>query len=113
MATFLVVLKCNAGLLLVKREEWSGFFRDYEIALDIMSSYMPPGPGTAAIFAGGGVPKDFIQITATSVAATARQRTGESPTWRRSRSRPTTLSSAARAGPASTPSASHGERKRP
>jgi len=45
------------------------FFRDYEIALDIMSRYMPPGPGTAAIFAGGGVPKDFIQITATSVAA--------------------------------------------
>jgi deoxyhypusine synthase len=44
------------------------FFRDYEIALDIMSRYMPPGPGTAAIFAGGGVPKDFIQITATSVA---------------------------------------------
>jgi deoxyhypusine synthase len=44
------------------------FFRDYEIALDIMSRYMPPGPGTAAIFVGGGVPKDFIQITATSVA---------------------------------------------
>jgi deoxyhypusine synthase len=45
------------------------FFRDYEIALDIMGRYMPPGPGTAAIFVGGGVPKDFIQITATSVAA--------------------------------------------
>ncbi|HUO63987.1 MAG TPA: deoxyhypusine synthase family protein [Terriglobales bacterium] len=44
------------------------FFRDYDIALDIMSRYMSPGPGTAAIFAGGGVPKDFIQITATSVA---------------------------------------------
>ena len=29
--------------------------------------YMPPGPGTSAIFLGGGVPKDFIQITATSV----------------------------------------------
>jgi deoxyhypusine synthase len=45
------------------------FFRDYEIALGIVSRYMPPGPGTAAIFVGGGVPKDFIQITATSVAA--------------------------------------------
>ncbi len=45
------------------------FFRDYEIALGIMGRYMPPGPGTAAIFVGGGVPKDFIQITATSVAA--------------------------------------------
>ena len=45
------------------------FFRDYDIALDIMSRYMAPGPGTAAIFIGGGVPKDFIQITATSVAA--------------------------------------------
>ena len=45
------------------------FFRDYEVALDVMSGYMPPGPGTAAIFVGGGVPKDFIQITATSVAA--------------------------------------------
>ena len=45
------------------------FFRDYEIALDVMGRYMPPGPGTAAIFVGGGVPKDFIQITATSVAA--------------------------------------------
>src|SRR5262245_61774067 len=45
------------------------FFRDYDVALDIMSRYMPPGPGTAAIFVGGGVPKDFIQITATSVAA--------------------------------------------
>jgi deoxyhypusine synthase len=45
------------------------FFRDYDLALDIMSRYMPPGPGTAAIFIGGGVPKDFIQITATSVAA--------------------------------------------
>jgi deoxyhypusine synthase len=45
------------------------FFRDYEVALAIMGRYMPPGPGTAAIFVGGGVPKDFIQITATSVAA--------------------------------------------
>jgi hypothetical protein len=69
MATFFVVLKCNAALLLVKLEEWAGFSRDYEIALDIMSRYMPPEPGTAAIFAGGGVPKDFIQITATTVAA--------------------------------------------
>src|SRR5215831_18206149 len=43
MATFLVVLKSNAGLLLVKREEWSEFLRDYEIAPDIMRRYMPPG----------------------------------------------------------------------
>ena len=45
------------------------FFRDYETALAMMSRYMAPGPGTGAIFLGGGVPKDFIQITATSVAA--------------------------------------------
>lgn len=45
------------------------FFADYELALQIMSRYMPPGPGTAAIFLGGGVPKDFLQITATSVKA--------------------------------------------
>jgi deoxyhypusine synthase len=44
------------------------FFRDYETALAIMDRFMPPGPGTAAIFLGGGVPKDFIQITATSVS---------------------------------------------
>ena len=34
----------------------------------MMNRYMAPGPGTAAIFLGGGVPKDFIQITATSVS---------------------------------------------
>lgn len=45
------------------------FFKDYEIALAIMGHFMAPGPGTAAIFVGGGVPKDFIQITATSVCA--------------------------------------------
>jgi deoxyhypusine synthase len=45
------------------------FFADYEIALRIMGRYMPPGPGTSAIFLGGGVPKDFLQITATSVKA--------------------------------------------
>src|SRR5882724_13557638 len=45
------------------------FFKDYEIALAIMNRFMTPGPGTAAIFFGGGVPKDFIQITATSVQA--------------------------------------------
>ena len=45
------------------------FFADYEIALRIMGRYMPPGPGTSAVFLGGGVPKDFIQITATSVKA--------------------------------------------
>ena len=45
------------------------FFRDYEVALRIMDRYMAPGRGTSAIFFGGGVPKDFIQITATSVCA--------------------------------------------
>jgi deoxyhypusine synthase len=45
------------------------FFKDYDIALGIMNRYMSPGPGTSAIFLGGGVPKDFIQITATSVRA--------------------------------------------
>jgi deoxyhypusine synthase len=45
------------------------FFRDYELALRIMDRYMAPGRGTSAIFVGGGVPKDFIQITATSVCA--------------------------------------------
>ena len=45
------------------------FFADYDLALQIMSRYMPPGPGTSAIFLGGGVPKDFLQITATSVKA--------------------------------------------
>jgi deoxyhypusine synthase len=44
------------------------FFRDYEIALAVMNRFMAPGPGTAAIFLGGGVPKDFIQITTTSVS---------------------------------------------
>ncbi len=45
------------------------FFKDYEIALAIMEASMRPGRGTAAVFLGGGVPKDFIQITATSVCA--------------------------------------------
>lgn len=45
------------------------FFKDYEIALAMMDRYMRPGLGTAAIFLGGGVPKDFIQITATSVCS--------------------------------------------
>ena len=45
------------------------FFRDYTIALALMERSMTPGHGTAAIFLGGGVPKDFIQITATSVCA--------------------------------------------
>ena len=45
------------------------FFADYDVALRIMGRYMPPGPGTSAIFLGGGVPKDFLQITATSVKA--------------------------------------------
>lgn len=54
------------------------FFRDYELALRIMERCMPPGRGTAAVFVGGGVPKDFIQITATSVCA-IRGRTVPSP----------------------------------
>jgi deoxyhypusine synthase len=54
------------------------FFQDYDIALAIMSRFMDPGPGTSAIFLGGGVPKDFIQITATSVGA-LRGRTEGSP----------------------------------
>jgi deoxyhypusine synthase len=45
------------------------FFKDYEIAIRIMDRHMTPGRGTSAIFFGGGVPKDFIQITATSVCA--------------------------------------------
>jgi deoxyhypusine synthase len=45
------------------------FFRDYGIALALMERSMAPGRGTVAIFLGGGVPKDFIQITATSVCA--------------------------------------------
>jgi deoxyhypusine synthase len=45
------------------------FFKDYEIALAMMERFMRPGLGTAAIFLGGGVPKDFIQITATSVCS--------------------------------------------
>lgn len=45
------------------------FFRDYELAIRLMGRYMVPDLGTAAIFLGGGVPKDFLQITATSVCA--------------------------------------------
>src|SRR5262245_32673943 len=105
MATFLVVLKSNSPLLLVKREE--EFFRYYEIALDT-SRHVPPAPGTAAIFVGGGVPKDFIQITATSVAT----RRGNEQTNPCGGSRPTTRPSAAWAVPASIPIASHGEGSR-
>jgi deoxyhypusine synthase len=54
------------------------FFADYQIALDIMTRYMPPGPGTSAVFLGGGVPKDFLQITATSVK-TIRGESAPSP----------------------------------
>ena len=43
------------------------FFRDYEIALAAMNRFGSPGPGTAVIYLGGGVPKDFVQITATTV----------------------------------------------
>lgn len=45
------------------------FFADYEIALRIVEAWMTPARGTAAIFLGGGVPKDFLQIIATSVCA--------------------------------------------
>jgi deoxyhypusine synthase len=45
------------------------FFADYAIALRMMDRYMAPERGTSALFFGGGVPKDFIQITATSVCA--------------------------------------------
>jgi deoxyhypusine synthase len=45
------------------------FFRDYDLAMRIMDRWMTPGRGTGAIFIGGGVPKDFIQIAATSVCA--------------------------------------------
>jgi deoxyhypusine synthase len=45
------------------------FFGDYELALRVMDRWMTPARGTAAIFLGGGVPKDFIQITATSVCS--------------------------------------------
>ena len=45
------------------------FFKDYEIALRVMERSMTPERGTSALFLGGGVPKDFIQIIATSVCA--------------------------------------------
>ena len=45
------------------------FFKDYEIALRLMERSMTPDRGTSALFLGGGVPKDFIQIIATSVCA--------------------------------------------
>lgn len=52
-----------------QRQPVVDFFRDYELALRIMDRYMAPARGTSAVFIGGGVPKDFIQITATSVCA--------------------------------------------
>ncbi|MBI2159098.1 MAG: deoxyhypusine synthase family protein [Candidatus Rokubacteria bacterium] len=45
------------------------FFRDYRIATDIMDGAMTSGRGTSVVFLGGGVPKDFLQITATSVSS--------------------------------------------
>jgi len=45
------------------------FFKDYEVALRLMERAMTPERGTSALFFGGGVPKDFIQIIATSVCA--------------------------------------------
>lgn len=43
------------------------FFRDYKIACDLMDAAMTAGRGTSVVFLGGGVPKDFLQITVTSV----------------------------------------------
>jgi deoxyhypusine synthase len=45
------------------------FLKDYDIALRIVERSMTPERGTSALFLGGGVPKDFIQIIATSVCA--------------------------------------------
>lgn len=45
------------------------FFKDYKIATDIVDAAVTAGRGTSVIFLGGGVPKDFLQITATGVAA--------------------------------------------
>jgi deoxyhypusine synthase len=45
------------------------FFRDYKIATDIMEAAITSGRGTSVVFLGGGVPKDFLQITATSVCS--------------------------------------------
>jgi deoxyhypusine synthase len=43
------------------------FFRDYKIACDMMDAALTAGRGTSVVFLGGGVPKDFLQITVTSV----------------------------------------------
>ena len=53
------------------------FFRDYDVALGLMEHSRDAG-GTSAIFLGGGVPKDFIQIIATSLCA-ARGDGGPTP----------------------------------
>lgn len=45
------------------------FFRDYAIAVELVRRHVERGGRTAAVFLGGGVPKDFIQILATSVRA--------------------------------------------
>ena len=45
------------------------FFRDYKVATDMMDQAMTSGRGTSVVFLGGGVPKDFLQITATSVSS--------------------------------------------
>ena len=45
------------------------FFRDYKVATDMMDHAMTSGRGTSVVFLGGGVPKDFLQITATSVSS--------------------------------------------
>ncbi len=45
------------------------FFKDYKIATDIVDAAVTAGRGTSVIFLGGGVPKDFLQITATGVCS--------------------------------------------
>ncbi len=45
------------------------FFKDYKIATDIVDAAIMAGRGTSVIFLGGGVPKDFLQITATGVCS--------------------------------------------
>jgi deoxyhypusine synthase len=77
------------------------FFKDYRIATDIMDSAMMSKRGTSVVFLGGGVPKDFLQITATSVR-----------TRPRSRSPRTTRSSVGWAAPRWRPNASPGAKRR-
>src|SRR5215471_17239786 len=55
---------CVCAITTVAAERAMNFPKGLRAArASIMSHYMPPGPGTAAIFADAGVPKDFILIT--------------------------------------------------